>query len=399
MNVFAIPSWYPEPARGLLGGTFLHEAFLAIARHHADVNLDVALWGQGDFELSGARARAWLARPHLVTAARPERRAVAPNLVEHYAPVWTWRFATRRGNAPAVLAVVRAQLERSRRERGRIDLIHAHVSFPAGWLAMRLSRDTGIPFVLTEHMSPFPFTHFVRDGRVVPEVAEPLRQARRVVAVSRALAAQIRDAVGVEPEVIPNGVDEDFFTPGPSRGGPFTFLTVGAIETQKGIDVLIAAAGQLQTNAGRAARFRVVGEGRFRGLYEQLARSLVLGNRFEWLGALPRERVRDEMRACDAFVLTSRHESFGVVYAEALACGKPVLATHCGGPEDIVGEGDGLLVPVDDVAATAEALDALARGDAAFDSAAIRASFERRFASRAVAARTVALYRAATEVA
>jgi glycosyltransferase involved in cell wall biosynthesis len=169
---------------------------------------------------------------------------VGPNIVEHYAP-WTGA-SPRRGNAPAALTVVRAQLERARRERGRIDLIHAHVSFPAGWLAMRLSSDTGIPFVLTEHMSPFPFTHFERDGRVVPEVAEPLRHARRVTAVSRALAEQIREKTGVEAEVIPNGVDETLFAPGPSRGGPFTFLTVGAIETQKGIDVLLTAAAQLR---------------------------------------------------------------------------------------------------------------------------------------------------------
>ncbi len=397
MNVFAIPSWWPQPSRGRMGGSFLEESFAAIARHHADVNLDVALWGQGDFELSGARLRAWIARPHVFTAARPARRVVAPNRIERYAPVWTWRYASRLGNAPAALAVVRAQLEAARRERGRVDLIHAHVSFPAGWIAMHLSRETGIPFVLTEHMSPFPFTHFLRDGAVVAEVAQPLRHARRVTAVSRALAAQIGDAVGVEAEVIPNGVDEDFFTPGPSRGGPFTFLTVGAIEVQKGIDVLVAAAAQMQSQAGREARFRIVGEGKLRGEYERLARERGLASRVEWLGALPRESVRDEMRACDAFVLPSRHESFGVVYAEALACGKPVLATRCGGPEDIVEEGDGVLVPVGDVEATARALDDFARGDLEFDAAAIRARFERRFASRAVAARMVAMYRAAME--
>ena len=55
MNVFAIPSWWPEPSRGLLGGSFLEESFAAIARHHPDVHVDVALWGQGDFELSDAR--------------------------------------------------------------------------------------------------------------------------------------------------------------------------------------------------------------------------------------------------------------------------------------------------------------------------------------------------------
>jgi glycosyltransferase involved in cell wall biosynthesis len=102
--------------------------------------------------------------------------------------------------------------------------------------------------------------------------------------------------------------------------------------------------------------------------------------------------VRDALRACDAFVLTSRHESFGVVYAEAIACGKPVIGTRCGGPEDIVTDQNGLLVPVGDVHAIAHALGVMIERARRMDTGAIRADFESRFSSRVVSRRYAELY-------
>ena len=391
MNVFVVPSWYPEPRHHLLGGVFLEQAVATLARHHPEVHQFVSLWGQGDRELSLARLRAWLAHPHGLGRPRPPRRQTRANLVELYAPEWSWRHGLWRGHVDAILRRCRFHLEQARSECDRIQLLHAHVSFPAGWVAMRLSEETGIPYLVTEHMSPFPFRHLMRGGEVVPEVAEPLRRAHRVTAVSRSLARQIRERVGVEAVVVPNGVDEDLFTPGPARGDGFTFLTVAGLEPQKGIDDLLRAIARLGELPG--VRFRIAGSGSRARAYRALAARLGVSRRLAWLGPLAPGAVRDEMRACDAFVLTSRHESFGVVFAEAIACGKPVLATRCGGPEDIVHEDNGLLVAVGDIAAIAAALGRLARRERVFDARAIRADFAARFGSRVVADRFAALYR------
>jgi glycosyltransferase involved in cell wall biosynthesis len=62
------------------------------------------------------------------------------------------------------------------------------------------------------------------------------------------------------------------------------------------------------------------------------------------------------MQNCDVFVLSSIVETFGVVLIEVLAVGKPVVATKCGGPEDIVNQDNGILVPTKDVHALAEAM-------------------------------------------
>ena len=397
MNVFVIPSWYPEPRYGLLGGVFLAEAVRALACHCPELNVSVSLWGQGDLEFSSARLRAWLAHPGGPGGARPARRQVSANLVEYFRPAWTWRYGFRTGNLAAIVRRNRENLERARTEHGRIHVLHAHVSFPAGAVARELSRETGIPFLVTEHMSPFPFRHLERAGQVVPEVREPLRSAQRVTAVSRSLAREIGERAGVEAVVVPNGVDETFFTPATPAGGSrangaaFTFLTVGNLTPQKGVDDLLRAAAALASPDG--VRFRIAGDGAQAAEYRALARRLGLEDHVTWLGALGRERVRDELRACDAFVLTSRHESFGVVLAEALACGRPVLATRSGGPEDIVTDANGVLVRVGDVPAITAALDRFVREAGRYEPRAIRADFEARFASRVVARRFADVYR------
>jgi len=353
----------------------------------------VSLWGQGDLELSSSRLAAWLTRPAVPGGGREPRRQARENLVEYFAPVWTWRYGLAKGNLAGMLRSNRDNLARAAAERGRMDVIHAHVSYPAGTVALQLSRESDIPFIVTEHMGPFPFRHLVRGGDVVPEVREPLRQAARVTAVSRSLAHDIRERTGVEAVVVPNGVDGEFFSPlpgVPARGAGFTFLSVSSLTPAKGVDDLLAAFARL--GPGIDARLRVGGAGSHAAEFRALAERLGLGARVTWLGALGREAVRDEMRACDAFVLASRHESFGVVFAEAIACGKPVLGTRCGGPEDIVDDANGELVPVGDVPALAAALERFARRERGDDAAAIRSGFEARFSAVTVARRFGGLY-------
>ena len=103
-------------------------------------------------------------------------------------------------------------------------------------------------------------------------------------------------------------------------------------------------------------------------------------------------------REAHAFVLPSRHESFAVVCAEAIASGRPVVATPGGGPESIVNQGNGLLVGVEDPDALAKALERVADTWSSYDPQAIRSDFLTRFSRAAVAERIVDVYRSVASV-
>lgn len=100
------------------------------------------------------------------------------------------------------------------------------------------------------------------------------------------------------------------------------------------------------------------------------------------------------MAACDCFVLPSRYETFGVVYIEAMASGKPVIATACGGPDDFVTQENGLLVPVGEVSALARAMQQMMTSRHQYDSDKIRESVQSRFSSQAIAGQLEQIYSA-----
>jgi glycosyltransferase involved in cell wall biosynthesis len=199
------------------------------------------------------------------------------------------------------------------------------------------------------------------------------RRVDRVVAISR----RIRDVlvgVGVAPErirVIPSGVDvARFVDPEASRDtvratewgvGPAdpVILVVGALVQRKGHAVLLEAA-QLLHAAGLRACYAFCGEGECRGHLERQADRLGLGGAVHfmgWRGDVPRL-----LAGADVVAVPSLHEGLGVAALEAMAAGRPVVASRTGGLAEVVSQGEtGWLVPSGDPRALAEAIDSAVR--------------------------------------
>jgi len=136
--------------------------------------------------------------------------------------------------------------------------------------------------------------------------------------------------------------------------GKKVVLFVGRLVPYKGVEYLLAAFNILKT--GEAALV-IVGEGPLDGELKEKAASLGLKN-VVFAGAVPGEDLPGYYAACDVFVLPSvtRQEAFGLVLAEAMACGKPVISTNFSGMPYVVGDG-GLLVAPKDPEALSGALD------------------------------------------
>ena len=160
---------------------------------------------------------------------------------------------------------------------------------------------------------------------------------------------------------IPNGIAvED----GPrSTRTPFSqpdcveVMTVGRLVPQKGIETLLEAAAQVVA-CHPQVRFRVLGDGPLRAALEGQARALGLGDRLRFEGHV--SAVQDALESCDLFVLPSRWEGMPYSLLEAMAAGRPVVATAVSGAAEVVLDGEtGLLVPPDDAGTLAGSIEAL----------------------------------------
>ena len=129
-------------------------------------------------------------------------------------------------------------------------------------------------------------------------------------------------------------------------------LAVARLWEQKDYPNLLRAFAGLE-GGPLPPRLAIAGDGPLRGKLEAMAGSLGVADRVHFIGV--RHDVPALMAACDVFVLSSAWEGFGLVVAEAMACGRTVVATDCGGVREVVGDA-GFLVPPRNAEALAEAM-------------------------------------------
>jgi glycosyltransferase involved in cell wall biosynthesis len=220
-----------------------------------------------------------------------------------------------------------------------------------------------------------------------------------VLPVSVSVERTIRRYAGdrVRTEVVPVGVDADRFRPSGGTRDHERILFVGFVNYMKGIDVLLRAM-RLLADRGSTAHLVLVGGAHYRNTMRQehelrsLVPELRLQDRVTFAGSLPPVEVARLMSESALLVLPSRAESFGAVLVEALACGTPVVATRCGGPEDIVTPKVGELVPPEDPQALADAIHSVLSRRVAYAPIELRDYALTRFGLDTVVERTYSAY-------
>lgn len=252
--------------------------------------------------------------------------------------------------------------------RFRPDLVHIHSGFPTGPLGYWLKITLGIPYVMTLHGGEVPGFLPEEIGTLQKILAPATRivwnAASAVIAVSDGLRDLSLQAVpAVDIQVIPNGVDCQYFSPAPmrkERSGPWRLLFVGRVVRQKGLSYLLDALAAMKACGTTGWRLRIVGDGPMRPRLEAQAAQYGITDWVEFTGWLPFEQIPTEMRSADLFVLPSIVEGMPLVLLQAMACGLPVVATEVPGSVDLVHPGrNGLLVPAKDATAMAKVLTSL----------------------------------------
>jgi glycosyltransferase involved in cell wall biosynthesis len=242
----------------------------------------------------------------------------------------------------------------------------------------RIAPDAVLSFLTQTNIMTLLATRGLNVWTVVSERNDPRRQLpnKPVVLMRRLLyrhsdvvTANSRGALNALEDIVPKS--KLAFLPNPLdiAGSPRdvafaqpTMISVTRLVEQKGVDVLLKAAARAFDTVPEW-RLAIVGDGPLSGRFKAMVRDLGIGDRVDWRG-----HVADPipyLRAAKLFILTSRFEGSPNALLEAMACGLPSIVSDASpGPLELIGEEEaGLIVPVEDVEATAAAIVRLAQDE------------------------------------
>jgi glycosyltransferase involved in cell wall biosynthesis len=239
-------------------------------------------------------------------------------------------------------------------------MIHAHWLLPQGMVARALAKD-GVPYVVTSHGADL---FALRGGLIARLRRWVVAKAAATTVVSHAMQELLKvESPAASVRVAPMGVDaQQRFTPDSSViRSQVELLFVGRLVEKKGLSHLIEALPRIITNHP-TVHLIVAGFGPEQDALQQRVQSLGIAERVNFLGAVAPTELPALYRRASLFVApfvrarNGDQEGLGLVVAEAMACGCPVLAGNVEGVRDLVGNGAGVQVDATDHAALAKAV-------------------------------------------
>jgi glycosyltransferase involved in cell wall biosynthesis len=258
-----------------------------------------------------------------------------------------------------------------------------------------LSKSFKVPYVFTEYSNYWEYADLNRFNGFESQADhfEFVRSAAVRIAAAELRADGYRRIFGAEFVCIPNLVSRLFETPLVARekGGVFRFICAAILHDRKRQDILLRAFAS--AFKGKRASLTLVGNGPREADYRALANSLGIDNQVEFTGIRTREEVRALFDACHVGILASDQETFGIVLTEAMFRGIPVISTRSGGPEEIIGSGRGLLVPVRDERALADAMRRIHADYHSYNAEEIRTWAISKYSEAVIAPQIEAVYR------
>lgn len=238
---------------------------------------------------------------------------------------------------------------------GKPDIIYAHF-YAAAYSAIRIASKSNVPVVVMEHSGELMKSHLHFRETVLLKYV--INHSCKYIATTSNLKTMVKKHTRTKKaiEVISNIVDDSFSFYPLQNSNTFTYVAVSRLEYDKRIDMLINAFCEA-FNKNENVCLRIGGMGSEYAHLQHLIESAGRNNQIKLLGVLKRNDVVTEIRNSSCFVLPSRHETFGLVWREALCVGRPVITTDHGGFSSYDWNDEfGIMIPVDDKPALVEAL-------------------------------------------
>lgn len=244
-------------------------------------------------------------------------------------------------------------LRKAQKRLGKIDVIHARFGLAVGKVAYELSQRTGIPYVITETDPNFlPQAEGYQESQEKVLTLLPVYQKAHAIVVPSLVLKEALQKLGLSNiHLISNPVpcfflqDKPVSCPYP----PFQFFTLGRYAQDKGVDILLQAIKILK-DVGFLRQYLchfnigAYGAQHYRDLCLKMVKDFGISSCVTFLEHLDRDQVKEWHDRSHGYILPSRIDTYPNVLLEALARGKPCVATRCGGPQDLITEKNGILV-------------------------------------------------------
>lgn len=261
-----------------------------------------------------------------------------------------------------------------------VDIMHAHGSVLYGNIARGIHKKLNVPYVITEHTGPFSKISGNRMNRYFAQRA--WKKCAALLAVSHDLKNQILNSEMYLPEikVTYNPVDTQLFSlaKNPDRSGFRTITFAGRLEDYKG-GLRTLKAFHESDAISKNYKLVLMGDGPEMSAIKSYVSEHSLQNCVEIKGSVTKKMMADVFQQSSFFVFPSEHETFGLVIAEAMSCGLPVITSNVTAPAEQVDAESGLLVNPTNINEITSAINFMIEKAGQYNSVFIRQKVETRF--------------------